>query len=123
MENTGAAINTGSSLLSMPTDIASLINTLIGAKKQWDGRYAVECSTISTLPPITMQFGGKSYQLDAKDYILQDGGTCVSPFRGLDINRTAGPLWIIGDVFLRKFYAVFDLGNNRVGFAPSKKSA
>ncbi|KAJ1951273.1 aspartic proteinase precursor [Linderina macrospora] len=123
IENTGAVIETGSSLLVLPTDLAKNINKQIGAKKSWTGQYTVNCRTIPTLLPFTMQFGGKKYQLDAKDYILDIEGTCVPLFTGLDINRADSSLWIIGDVFLRKFYSVFDLGNNRIGFAPSKQTA
>jgi len=121
LENTGAAIDTGTSLIALPTDIAEILNKEIGASKSWNGQYTIDCAKIPELPELTFTFAGKKYPISASDYILNVQGSCISSFTGFDIPEPLGPIWIIGDVFLRKYFTVYDLGRNAVGFATSKK--
>jgi len=119
LEDTGAAIDTGTSLIACPSDIAELLNKEIGAKKSWNGQYQVDCAAIETLPYIVFTFSGQKFELAASDYILNLQGTCISAFTGLDIPPPLGPIWIIGDAFLRRYYSIYDLGKDRVGLANS----
>ncbi|ORZ09136.1 aspartic peptidase domain-containing protein [Lobosporangium transversale] len=116
----GAVIDTGSSLIVLQTAMAEMINKEIGAKKNFAGQYVVECSTVPNLPNFSFFFGKTEYTLKGEDYVLNAGGSCLSGFMGMDFPEQLGDLWIVGDVFLRKYYSAYDLGNNRVGFAPSK---
>ncbi|KAI8373255.1 endopeptidase [Blakeslea trispora] len=120
LDPVGAAIDTGSSLLVVPTTIADLINHELGAEKNWAGQYVLDCSRISELPEFCLTFSGKDFCLTAEDYVLNVQNQCISGFMGMDIPEPAGPIWIIGDVFLRKYYSVYDLGNDRVGLAKAK---
>ncbi|KAH9006841.1 aspartic peptidase A1 [Lactarius hatsudake] len=120
LENTGAAIDTGTSLIVVPTDIAEMLNAQIGAKKSWNGQYQVDCAKVPQLPDLSFYFDGRAYPLKGSDYVLDIQGTCISAFTGMDLNLPGGSLWIIGDAFLRRYYTVYDLGRHAVGFAKSK---
>jgi saccharopepsin len=90
-------IYVGTSLIALPTDMAEMLNTQIGAKKTWNGQYQVDCAKVPSLPELSLYFAGKPYTLKGSDYILQLQGTCISAFTGLDINLPGGgALWIIG---------------------------
>lgn len=118
--NAGAVIDTGSSLIVLGTAMAEMINKEIGAKKNYAGQYTIECEKVPSLPEFSFFFGSTKYTLQGSDYVLNAGGSCISGFMGMDFPESLGDLWIVGDVFLRKYYSVYDLGKNRVGFAPSK---
>ncbi|KAG1741532.1 Asp-domain-containing protein [Suillus paluster] len=121
LEMTGAAIDTGASVIGLPTNIAAKFNAKIGATRQsLHGRYyyQVNCATVQSLPELTFYFGGKPFTLRGSDYVAENQGTCISSLEGMDVESPGGgSLWIIGDVFLRRYYTVYDLGQNAVGFA------
>jgi saccharopepsin len=120
LEDTGVILDTGTSLNVLPSSLAELLNKEIGAKKGYNGQYTIDCAKKSSLPDITFNLAGSKYALPASDYILEVSGSCISTFQGMDIPAPAGPLVILGDAFLRRYYSVYDLGKNAVGLARAK---
>jgi saccharopepsin len=120
MDNTGVILDTGTSLNVLPSALAELLNKEIGAEKGYNGQYTVDCKKRDSLPDITFNLAGSNYSLPASDYILEVSGSCISTFQGMDIPEPAGPLAILGDAFLRRYYSVYDLGKNAVGLARAK---
>ncbi|KAI5922925.1 Asp-domain-containing protein [Camillea tinctor] len=120
LENTGVILDTGTSLIALPTDLAELLNKEIGAKKSFNGQYTVDCSVRDSLPDISFKLGGHDFAITPYDYILEVSGSCISTFMGMDFPAPVGPLAILGDAFLRKWYSIYDLGKGTVGLAKAK---
>jgi len=120
---TKAIADTGTSLLAIPKDSLTSLLTKFpsGAVKPLAaGEYTVDCSKVSSMPTLSFTIGGKDFTLEGADYVLNISGECLLGITGIDVPAPRGPLWILGDVFLRKYYAVFDYGNKRLGFATAK---
>ena len=120
LDSTGAILDTGTSLIALPSTLADLLNKEMGAKKSYNGQYTIECDKRDSLPDLTFTLTGYNFTIGPYDYILEVQGSCISSFMGFDIPEPAGPLAILGDAFLRKWYSVYDLGNNAVGLAKAK---
>lgn len=116
-----AIVDSGTSLLAGPKSEVSQIAAKLGAKSILGKEYVVDCS--AKLPDLTFTLGGKDYTLKQADLILQASGSqCVLGLTGLDVPPPRGPLWILGDVFMRKYYVQFDWGQKRLGFATAAQA-
>ena len=107
--------DTGTSLLTGPSQVISRILTRIALGD--------DCQSVDTLPPITFvladERGQYSFKLHPRDYFVasSSGQACKPGFMALDVPEPRGPLWILGDVFFRKYFTVFDRDTNSIGFA------
>jgi len=118
-----AIVDSGTSLLAGPPDQVSAMAKQVGAKSVLGKEYSIDCSKVSTLPDLKVVLGGKTFTLTANDYVLSVSGQCLFGFLGIDVPPPRGPLWIMGDVFMRKYYCVFDYGNKKMRIAPVAKAA
>jgi len=118
-----AIIDSGTSLLAGPVDAVNALAKQAGATSLMGKEFIIDCNKTATLPDLTVVLGGKPFVLTAKDYVLQVSGQCLFAFTGINVPPPHGPLWIMGDVFMRKYYSIFDYGNKQMRFAPAATGA
>ncbi|KAG7343927.1 aspartyl protease [Nitzschia inconspicua] len=115
-----AIVDSGTSLITGPkADIAKLA-TAVGAKANIMGEYTIDCAKVDEIPDIVFTIDGTDYPIPGKSTVIQAQGTCLFAFMGMDF-PPPGPQWILGDVFMREYYTVFNYHDQTIGFAKSKK--
>ncbi|XP_051004410.1 napsin-A [Acomys russatus] len=127
----GAILDTGTSLITGPSEEIRALNKAIGGFPLLTGQYLIQCSKIPELPPVSFRLGGVWFNLTGQDYVINilrsDVGLCLLGFQALDIPKPEGPFWILGDIFLGTYVAVFDRGDQsrgpRVGLARAQSRA
>ena len=106
-------------MLTGPTEyVEKFIKTIPNATQIMPGRYTVSCAAVDALPDFTISIGGNEWVLKGADYVINDMDVeCIIGLMGMDIPKPMGPLWIMGDVFIKKVYTVFDFGNKQLRMA------
>ncbi|CAO3696601.1 unnamed protein product [Rhizopus stolonifer] len=106
-------LDTGTTLLILPTSIASSVARAYGARDNGDGTYLISCDT-SKLKPLVFSIGSSTFEVPVDSLIFeQQGSTCFAGFGYGDYDFA-----IIGDVFLKNNYVVFNQEVPEVQIAP-----
>lgn len=111
-------VDSGTSLMVGPRAEVTKLATAVGAKPNIMGQYTVDCDKLDEIPDIVFTIGGNDYTIPGKNAVLQAQGTCLFSFMAMDF-PPGGPQWILGDVFMRQYYTVFNYVDETVGFAKS----
>ncbi|XP_065793512.1 pregnancy-associated glycoprotein 2-like [Muntiacus reevesi] len=112
-----ATLNTGTSVIYGPKEMVTNIHKVMKAKPK-DSQYVVSCDAVNTLPPVIFNINGIDYPLPPQAYIIKVKNSCLSAFRG-GLEALSPDTWVLGDVFLRQYFSVFDRENERIGLAPA----
>lgn len=107
-----AYIDTGTTYAFAPAaDVAALHKLIPGAKSSDGVTYTAPCDTGKG---ITVTFSGVDHEISVKDWLSapSSSGVCTSNIYGREVVSGA---WLLGDVFLKNVYAVFDADASRIG--------
>jgi hypothetical protein len=118
-----AIIDSGTSLLAGPKDAVAALAKQAGATSVMGKEYVIDCNKAKSLPDLTVTLAGKDFTLGPNEYVISVKGQCLFGFMGIDVPAPRGPLWIMGDIFMRKYYCVFDYGNKKMRIAPKAQQA
>jgi hypothetical protein len=116
-----AISDTGTSLIGGPQAQVAGLAQAVGA--QYDPQnqiYLMSCS--ANTPDIILTIGSNQLRITKENYIVDFGigaGRCVFGVFPFSASGFAVQ-WILGDPFIRPYCNVYDIGQQRIGFAPVK---
>ncbi|CAD7975763.1 unnamed protein product [Amoebophrya sp. A25] len=114
-----AIVDSGTSILAAPTDVVNALAAKIGAFSVF-GKLIIPCD--KDIGKLSFTLNGVDFDLDGNDVKIPAVlGQCMVGILAIDVPPPRGPLWILGDTFMRKYYANFDYAGKRVGLAKAKK--
>jgi hypothetical protein len=103
--------------------LTSSSNNKMGATRHSNGQYSIQCEARNHLPDVSFTLAGHNFSIGPEDYVFQYEGHCISAFFSNDYPPPGGPFAVIGRVFLRKWYSVFDLGTNTISLAKAEQES
>ncbi|KAI1136609.1 acid protease [Hypoxylon sp. FL0543] len=115
VKNRLAYIDTGTTFVfGPPEDVAALYKLVPDSKSTDNGQtYTVPCNSNAS---VAFSFSGQTWTASVKDFTSapNSDGTCFGNVYGMEFVSGA---WLLGDMFLKNVYSVFDVDQKRIGFA------
>ncbi|NWU22617.1 PEPA protein, partial [Dyaphorophyia castanea] len=108
-----AIVDTGTTLLAIPIRALRTLLSSLGASSSGE----ISCEAAKNLPDLIFHIHGKEFPVPPRAYVLRSNGYCSLGLQGMDVPTEEGELWILGDVFIREYYVIFDRANNKVGLS------
>ncbi|XP_072500432.1 pepsin B-like [Notamacropus eugenii] len=115
-----AIVDTRTFLLAVPQQYMNAFLQATGAQQVQNGDFLVNYSYIQDMPTVTFVLTGAQFPLPPSAYVLTNNGYYWFGIEATYLPSPSGqPLWILGNVFLKEYYSVYDMANNTIGFVYS----
>lgn len=117
-------IDTGSDMIAGPSRSIEQLNNLLHAYPEVYGLYRLQNCDYEPLPDLVITINGHDYPIESREFLVNVEmpdleEVCYSGLKALDDSSL--PNWLLGNLFIRNYYTVFDVENQRIGFAKSKQ--
>ncbi|TKR87232.1 hypothetical protein L596_011666 [Steinernema carpocapsae] len=114
-----AISDTGTSFIVGPLwAVEKIANEISASYDSVNDIYVLNSCNTHNLPDIELVIGGNTYLIPPFEYVINMGGhSCALGIQPHQNGRK--PAWILGDVFIRSYCQIYDIGNKRIGFAKS----
>ncbi|CAL8084553.1 unnamed protein product [Calicophoron daubneyi] len=115
-----AYVESGATVITGPNREISRLNAKLGTMRYADV-FIVDCERLHMLPPINFVINGTTLTLTPREYFyklyLNSDRLCINMVASSGGNNN---VWMLGNMFLRKYYTIFDAQRNLTGFAKAK---
>merc|ERR1719401_992238 len=106
-------IDTGFAQLLGPPHIINKLTATINLRE--------DCSNYDNLPTLGFGIAGKVLSLPPAQYVDTSEGSCTLSLMAREFPPPSNTMIILGIPFLTQYYTAFDLRNEYIGFAESKR--
>eukprot|EP00747_Dinoflagellata_sp_TGD_P161678 gnl/TRDRNA2_/TRDRNA2_178416_c0_seq1.p1 gnl/TRDRNA2_/TRDRNA2_178416_c0~~gnl/TRDRNA2_/TRDRNA2_178416_c0_seq1.p1 ORF type:complete len:440 (+),score=72.86 gnl/TRDRNA2_/TRDRNA2_178416_c0_seq1:125-1444(+) len=103
--------DTGTSAIAGPSALIDAIVGQLGLDKIQD------CHGYDKLPKLGFHFRMYILNLNPEDYVKKTGNGCYHQLLGIDVPAPKGPVVLLGDPFLKRYFTVYDRDSLKVGVA------
>jgi hypothetical protein len=103
------ALDTGTSVIAGPSEMITAALLELNVED--------DCANYASLPILGFAIDHYVLNIDPSDYVKKTSEHCIHQLEALDIPPPKGPVILLGDPFLRRYYTIYDRDSLQVGIS------